>query len=85
MSKISVRLSRQNVDVFGEAGSDLTQLDTIEEIKAALGIGTTDTNNLAGVPLNITGLSNNDVLRYSGSTTEWTNVNQTVITDGGNF
>jgi len=85
MSKISLRIGRQNTSVFGEAGSDINQADTIDEIKEQLGIGNTDTNNLAGVPLNITGLSNNDVLRYSGSATEWTNVNQTILTDGGNF
>jgi hypothetical protein len=33
----------------------------------------------------LTNLSNNDLLRYSSSASRWVNVNQSVITDGGNF
>jgi hypothetical protein len=90
MSEITASVSSQQITASVSGGSITASVgSSVVTASAGGGIGPQGPAGTSGaslgdlVDVNLSGVQDGDVLRYDA--TKWHNVNQAVVTDGGNF
>lgn len=92
MSQITASVSSQPITASASGGSITASVgSSTVTASAGGGVGPQGPAGTSGAGLgdlanvNLSSVSDGDLLRFSGQMSKWVNANQTLITDGGNF